>query len=295
MFDKRGGVPYAARRAGSFTLTAAGSRVRLKTRWDRGDGKINPPDTPSYTREKPCGFASVTLDAQAEAPSRRSRRGSPPTRSSSRRRSTPEQKQYEARLEEISEKEAAQAQGLSRRASSAPAAAWRPRPLALNQVFGDCYEVSAEEVKDPKAFEEKWPKKQFIFDVPDAPRGCQPEVVRQHRRGQGDPQLLPPAPRRQVRGEPGAANRAHYVKEVFGDSDTVMAIICGVPAGVGQEPAAARPDGRDAEVRQRHLAGSQRVLSHGLFLAWARFVSHRNAGRDCDGFGALWPLKLVLD
>ncbi len=37
--------------------------------------------------------------------------------------------------------------------------------LALNQVFGDCYEVDAEEVDDPKAFEEHWPKDQFIFDV----------------------------------------------------------------------------------------------------------------------------------
>ena len=37
--------------------------------------------------------------------------------------------------------------------------------LALNQVFGDCYEVDAAEVDDQKAFEEKWPKDQFIFDV----------------------------------------------------------------------------------------------------------------------------------
>ena len=37
--------------------------------------------------------------------------------------------------------------------------------LALNQVFGDCYDVEADEVDDPQAFEEKWPKDQFIFDV----------------------------------------------------------------------------------------------------------------------------------
>ena len=37
--------------------------------------------------------------------------------------------------------------------------------FALNQVFGDCYDVSAEEVKDQKAFKEKWPKDQFIFDI----------------------------------------------------------------------------------------------------------------------------------
>src|SRR5205085_406647 len=37
--------------------------------------------------------------------------------------------------------------------------------MALNRVFGDCYDVSADEVADPQAFEERWPKDQFIFDV----------------------------------------------------------------------------------------------------------------------------------
>ncbi len=37
--------------------------------------------------------------------------------------------------------------------------------LALNEVFGACYDVDADEVEDQKAFEEKWPKDQFIFDV----------------------------------------------------------------------------------------------------------------------------------
>ena len=35
----------------------------------------------------------------------------------------------------------------------------------MNQVFGDCFEVTAAEADDPKAFEENWPKDQFIFDV----------------------------------------------------------------------------------------------------------------------------------
>ena len=37
--------------------------------------------------------------------------------------------------------------------------------MALNQVFGNCYEVDAAEVDDPQAFREKWPKEQFIFDI----------------------------------------------------------------------------------------------------------------------------------
>ena len=54
--------------------------------------------------------------------------------------------------------------------------------LALNQVFGDCYEVAAEEVEDPKAFEEKWPKDQFIFDVQTHHVDVSQQVVRRHAR-----------------------------------------------------------------------------------------------------------------
>src|SRR3954447_6546732 len=67
---------------------------------------------------------------------------------------TPQQKQYEARLKEISD-QAARAQGLSRRdflrtGSGMAAALW-----ALNEVFGPCYDVSADEVRDQEAFRER--------------------------------------------------------------------------------------------------------------------------------------------
>src|SRR4029077_10814449 len=59
-------------------------------------------------------------------------------------------------------------------------------------------------------------------------------------------------------------NRAHYVKEVFGDSDTVMSIISGVPTREWNK----NPLPPDQMVATRayvnELAGSQRVLSHGL-------------------------------
>ena len=37
--------------------------------------------------------------------------------------------------------------------------------LAMNDVFGDFFDVSKAEAKEPGAFEEKWPKDQFIFDI----------------------------------------------------------------------------------------------------------------------------------
>jgi predicted TIM-barrel fold metal-dependent hydrolase len=71
-------------------------------------------------------------------------------------------------------------------------------------------------------------------------------------------------PRLTVEESLEALNRAHYVKEVFGDSDTVMAVISGVPSRDWNK----NPLPPDQMVATRQyvngLAGSQRVLSHGL-------------------------------
>src|SRR5438445_8809282 len=67
-----------------------------------------------------------------------------------------------------------------------------------------------------------------------------------------------------IKGSLDLLNRAHYVKEVFGDSDTVMAIISGVPSRTWDK----NPLPPDQMVATRKfvndLAGSRRVLSHGL-------------------------------
>src|SRR5437773_2190363 len=75
-----------------------------------------------------------------------------------------EQKEYEERLAGISER-VAKWQGCSRRDFLRSGSGMAAALLALNQVFGDCYQVEAEEVEDPQAFEERWPKDQFVFDV----------------------------------------------------------------------------------------------------------------------------------
>jgi predicted TIM-barrel fold metal-dependent hydrolase len=178
---------------------------------------------------------------------------------------SPRQLEYQARVLEIAE-HAAKGQGKSRRdflrSSSGMAAAL----MALNQVHGEHYAVSAEEVADPMAFEERWPKDQFIFDV-------QTHHVDVHRKWYDDT----PTGRatraffERLRPEVGKGehsldllNRAHYVKEIFGDSDTVMAVISGVPSRDWDR----NPLPPDQMVATRafvnDLAGSRRVLSHGL-------------------------------
>src|SRR5437899_9617599 len=178
---------------------------------------------------------------------------------------SPEQKEYEARVEELSE-QSARRQGISRRDFMRTGSGMAAALLALNQVFGRCFEVDAAEALDQKAFEEKWPKNQFVFDIQthhvdvsrkwydDTPAG---------RATQRFFQYLRPS----VKGIEKSLeqlNRAHYVKEVFGDSDTVMAVISGVPSREWDK----NPLPPDQMVATRKyvndLAGSQRVLSHGL-------------------------------
>jgi predicted TIM-barrel fold metal-dependent hydrolase len=136
--------------------------------------------------------------------------------------------------------------------------------LAMNQVFGECFDVSAAEAADPKAFEEKWPKDQFIFDIQThhvdvAKKWYESEdgkpvanFFRLLRRGKNLEDTL------------DQLNRVHYVKELFGDSDTVMAVISGVPSrnwDINPLP----PDQMVATRKfVNDLAGSRRLLSHGL-------------------------------
>jgi predicted TIM-barrel fold metal-dependent hydrolase len=203
------------------------------------------------------------LDASAEAPS------PIPTRIASNEEfipppQSPQQKEFEARLTDLSAR-LARRQGVSRRDFLRTGSGIAAALIALNQVFGPCYDVHAEEAEDQKAFEEKWPKDQFIFDI-------QTHHVDVSRKWYDDTpsgraslrffQMLRPSLK--VEDSLEQLNRAHYVKEVFGDSDTVMAIISGVPSRDWDK----NPLPPDQMVATRKyvndLAGSQRVLSHGL-------------------------------
>jgi hypothetical protein len=177
----------------------------------------------------------------------------------------PEQREYEARLAALSERAAAR-QGLSRRQFLRTGSGLAAALVALNQVFGDCYEVDAAEVEDQQAFKEKWPKDQFIFDV----QTHHVDVGRKWYDDTPDGRALQAfflmlRPGSKTTDEAlDQLNRAHYVKEVFGDSDTVMAIISGVPSREWDK----NPLPPDQMVATRKyvndLAGSRRVLSHGL-------------------------------
>jgi len=178
---------------------------------------------------------------------------------------TPAQKRYESRLKAISTA-AAKAQGLDRRTFLRTGSGMAAALVALNEVFGNCYDVSADEVQDQAAFAERWPKNQFIFDVQthhvDVSRKWYEETD-EGRRTANFLRLFRPRAAN-VRQSMDLLNRIHYVKEIFGDSDTVMAIISGVPTREwNRNPL---PPDQMAGTRDyvNGLAGSQRVLAHGL-------------------------------
>jgi len=176
-----------------------------------------------------------------------------------------QQLEFAARLDTLSS-DAARRQGMDRRAFLRTGSGMAAALLAMNQVFGDVYDVSAEEVADQDAFKEKWPKDQFIFDVQTHHVDVSKKWYDDTPQGKATLAFF-----RMMRPLATSAekslellNRVHYVKEVFGDSDTEMAIISGVPTRDWDK----NPLPPDQMVATRKyvndLAGSQRVLSHGL-------------------------------
>src|SRR5262249_8426052 len=92
-------------------------------------------------RRRPMWVRQCDLDAHAEAPA------PIPARIASNEEFIPppqttQQKEYEARLTEISER-AARRQGVSRRSFLRTGSGMAAALYALNQVFGDCYAVEA--------------------------------------------------------------------------------------------------------------------------------------------------------
>ena len=77
---------------------------------------------------------------------------------------TEEQKRVEQRIKTIADS-AGKKLGVSRREFLATSGGMAAAFLAMNSVFGDLFDVSAAELFEPLAADEKFPKKPFIFDI----------------------------------------------------------------------------------------------------------------------------------
>jgi predicted TIM-barrel fold metal-dependent hydrolase len=177
---------------------------------------------------------------------------------------TPQQKEYEARVVAIADRESRR-RGISRRDFLRTGCGMAAALTALNEVYGWVYEVSAAEVAEPGAFDERWPKDGFIFDVQTHHVDLSQKWYDTTPDGALAVKFFMSVGRGKPLGETlDRLTRAHYVKEVFGDSDTTMAIISGVPSRTWEQNPL--PPDMMAATRDyvNGIAGSQRVLSHGI-------------------------------
>ena len=178
---------------------------------------------------------------------------------------TDEQKLVEQRLIELADSTALKL-NLSRRQFLVTTGGMAAAFLAMNSVFGNFFNVEASELFEPLATQEKFPKKQFIFDI------------HTHHVAAGKQINVPPLLRYRDAGAAwgnkdleGREHRwpdlylANYIKEMFLDSDTVMAVITGLPAKTDAENVLPPAEMIETRAEINGLAKSRRLIAHGLF------------------------------
>lgn len=179
---------------------------------------------------------------------------------------TAEQKRAEHSLIEMADSTSASL-GISRRTFLASTGGMAAAFLAMNSVFGDFFDVSAAELFEAAATDEKWPKKPFIFDI-HTHHVAAPKIIR-------TPPLIPGYRAAGAAwGNAAIEGREHkwedlylanYIKEMFLDSDTSMAVITGLPAKTDDQNVLTPAEMIETRAQINGLAKSRRIIAHGLF------------------------------
>ncbi len=174
---------------------------------------------------------------------------------------TVKQRKVEERLTELADKTAKKL-NVTRRQFLASSGGMAAAFLAMNSVFGHFFDVEASELTEPQARAEKWPKGQFIFDVHThhvaAGRNI-PFVIGYRGYAENwNPDL------RGREHKMADLYLANYIKEIFLDSDTTMAVITGLPAPTEAENVLPPAEMFETRAEINGLAKSRRLLSHGL-------------------------------
>ena len=174
---------------------------------------------------------------------------------------THDQKAVESKVEELADTFARKL-GTTRREFLKTTGGMATGFLALNAVHGCSFIASEEEALDGDAYSALLRRNEFIFDaqvhhVKDSIEG--PMVFRTLTERAGlNPDLSG------INPGPDTLHRANFVKEVFFDSDTVMALMTGAVIGPKDHHALPSPDMVETRNRVNAAAGTQRMLSHGL-------------------------------
>ena len=177
---------------------------------------------------------------------------------------TREQQRVEARIKEMAE-QLGPRHGVSRRGFLASAAGMAAAFLAMNEVFGPLFEVTAAEAQQPGVAGARAHALagQFIFDV-------QTHFVRDDFKQEG---LLDLAKYAKQHWNPALVGEntlarfkfENYVKEVFVDSDTKVALLSGAPFDDPTWDLLSNDQIAAARAAINRIAGSRRLLAHSVF------------------------------
>ncbi len=174
---------------------------------------------------------------------------------------TPEQRHLAALIEETARLHARRL-GVSRRDFLASSAGMASAFVALNTVFGRFFDVETVEAIESAAADARKPTDEFVFDIQThhvaTPRQF-PWLLGLRRLGRPWNGAL-----EKDRGTMEDLYLENYVKEIFLDSDTTVAVLSGIPSAT--EASNILPPDQMAETREvvNRLAASQRLIAHGL-------------------------------
>ena len=189
---------------------------------------------------------------------------------------TPAQRQVEALIHLAAERMSGRL-GISRRQFLAGTGGMAAAMLAMNGVFGRFFDVLAVETAEAAAFAERTEGPSFIFDVQThyVGSGYDPANAEAGRKGAVTKEALLGLRRRardggwnpalrQDRGTIADLSWENFIKEVFLDSETSLALISTPPGPYPQE--AVVPPAEMAHIRDEinRATASQRMLAHGL-------------------------------
>ena len=180
-----------------------------------------------------------------------------------------QQKQWEDLIGEMAEKNAKKL-GMDRRGFMRTSMGMATVFLAANSVYGPYWDVDAAETLEPAATEEKWPKGEYF--VIDVQTHFTDGVALSFRSAEFVKNMG-----FKLDNDPDSYSFPNYVKEIFLDSETSMAVISGVPGReIDKDKAGKILEGRDRrggilpswlmsrrKKELNDLAGSQRVLCQG--------------------------------
>jgi hypothetical protein len=179
----------------------------------------------------------------------------------------PLQKRFEARLKERAGI-LAKRHGISRRAFLRTASGMASAFLTMNEVYGAVFQVSEAEAADPELGDEHAGRlsDQFVMDV-------HTHFLRDDTRLQTFVDIRTDTGKRGY--NPALAKHPQtfedvkfpiYVKEMFLDSDTKIAVLSGAPSDVPRDWMLSNDTIRDACDRVNQFAGSRRMLPHFIFV-----------------------------